>query len=178
MVALVHGFVYVHHIFESYVVVLPHLLILEEIFSYFSIQFLDALVQFLLLVGHFLHLLAHLRDLPLDLGVLVASDPSDGVFLYFLDVIDALQNIGDVVYSSFLNFQLLHCHIEVNSSIVAAFDEVDELFGENGEGVILATSSALFLFFAGFTYLLFFLFLAGVVFFELGQVLFMLFLTH
>ena len=77
MVALVHGFVYVHHIFESYVVVLPHLLILEEIFSYFSIQFLDALVQFLLLVGHFLHLLAHLRDLPLDLGVLVASDPSD-----------------------------------------------------------------------------------------------------
>lgn len=90
MVTLVHGFVYVHHILKSYVVVLPHLLVLKEIFSYFSIQFLDALIKFLLLVGHFLHLLAHLRYLSLDLGVLVASDPTDGVFLYFLDVIDAL----------------------------------------------------------------------------------------
>ena len=158
--------------------VLPHLLVLEEVFSYFSIQFLDAFVQFLLFIGHFLHLLAHFRDFPLDFGVLVASDPADGVFLYFLDVIDALQNIGDIVDSSFLDFQLLYCHVEVDGGVVAAFDEVDEFFGEDGEGVILATSSAFFLLFAVPAHLLVFFLVAGVVFFELGKVLFRLFLTH
>ena len=110
-VSLVHCSVDIHHIFISNVVELPHLLILKEIFADFSIKFLNTLIKSFLLFTHIIHLLSHFWNLPFDFWVLVASNPPDCIFLSFLNIIYSFKDIGNIIDSPFLNFQLFNCYV-------------------------------------------------------------------
>jgi hypothetical protein len=49
----------------------------------------------------------------------------------FLDVADALEDVGDVVDSSFLHVEFIDGVVEVDGGLFACFYEFDEFFGED-----------------------------------------------
>jgi hypothetical protein len=85
--------------------------------------------------------------------------------LNFLDIADSLQYIGDIINPSLLNLQDIHCNIEIDGHILAIFDEIYKLFGEDRKAIVLPASSAFFIssaviakFFLFFRFDVFFLF--------------------
>lgn len=109
---------------------LPHLLVVQELTPDLAVQLLYLGVEGLLLFVHALESGLELDDFSLYFRVLIASDPLDGVLLYFLDITDALEYVGDVVNASFLYLEEVYCDVEVNGHIFAVFDEIDKLLGE------------------------------------------------
>lgn len=59
--------------------------------------------------------------------------------MQFLDVIDALQDIGDVINSPFLYSQLVDSVVKIDGAILALFDEFYEFFCEDREAVVLSS---------------------------------------
>lgn len=112
-------------------------LVLEELLSYLSVEGRKLLVKSFLFLVQIVNFLAHLDDFSLHFRVLPAPDPLDGIFVQFFDIIDAFQDIGDVINSSLLDAQLLNGHVEVDSAVVGMFDELDKLLGEDGEAIVL-----------------------------------------
>ena len=85
------------------VVILPQLLTIEVLLLYLSIYACDVQIDPLLFRVQLLQLLAHVHDLSLDLRVFVAADPLNRVFLQFLNIIDALEHVGDIVDTPLLH---------------------------------------------------------------------------
>lgn len=102
-VVFVHGFADIEAILMGNVVILPQFLTVKVLLLNLSIDACDIEIDPLLFRIQFLQFLAHVHNLPLDLRVFVAANPLYGVFLQFLNIIDALEHIGDVV-----NPPLLH----------------------------------------------------------------------
>ena len=60
------------------------------------------------------------------------------LFESYYDV-DALEHVGNVVNPPFLDFELLHCLVQVNAHLRSLDQELYELFGEFHQTVLLAT---------------------------------------
>lgn len=114
-----------------------HLLVLQELLLDLSVEAVDLCVQPLLLATQILDFAPHFEDVPFQLGVLLRPDPLDGIFVQFLDVIDSLEHVGDVVDPAFLDAQFLDGDVEVDGAVVGSLDEFDELLSEDGETVVL-----------------------------------------
>lgn len=67
------------------------------------------------------------------------GDPLDMVLFESYYDVDALEDVGDVVNPPFLDFELLHCLIQVNAHLRSLDQELYELFGEFHQTVLLAT---------------------------------------
>ena len=130
MIGFVHGLADVETVFVGDVMILSELLVFQEIGFDLFVEVFDALVEAFLLFSNFVIFSFELIDVFLDLGGLVASDPLDGIFLKFLYVIDAFEDVGDVINSSFLYFKFVDSFVKVDSVVLALLDEFDELFGE------------------------------------------------
>lgn len=154
-----------------------------DIFHDFPEVVFDQVVEVLLLLSLRLQFLRHQEDLIVDLCVLIsagldfgievgdflgdvlvhgAADPPHLVLVDFLDIPDALQDVGDVVDPAFLHAQLPGCFVDVKHEIVLAFDEPNEALGQQRQRVL---ALSLLLFLALFLLphcLLFFLSLGGV----------------
>jgi hypothetical protein len=140
---LVHGLVDLAEVVVGDVVVLPHLLIVQELFADLGVELVDLGVETLLLLAHAVQPHLQVADFPLDFRVFGAADPLDGVLLYFFNVADALQHVGDVVDASFLHLEDVHRHVEVDRHVLAVFNQFDEFFSEDGKTVILPSAGAL-----------------------------------
>ena len=57
------------------------------------------------------------------------SDPLYMIFLKAFDEIDSFKHICDIVDSSLLHLQILHCDIEVELSVFGTFQKADEFLG-------------------------------------------------
>ncbi len=64
------------------------------------------------------------------LGILIAANPFNCIFLYFFDIADSLQNVSNIINSSLLNFKNVNCCVQINGHIFAIFDEIDEFLGQ------------------------------------------------
>ena len=82
----------------------------------------------------------HLFQLSLNFDLIGGrANPSDMVLLVPLNKIDSFQDIGDVIYPSFLHIQNFHRVVEVKALLVSCHQEIDEFFGQLNEAVLLAT---------------------------------------
>ena len=136
-IGLAHRLADVDAILVGDVVIFLKFFVLEELLPYLSVEGRKLLVKFFLFLAQIVNLLPHLDDFPLHFRVLPAADPLDGIFVQFFDIIDAFQDIGDVINSSLLYAQLLDGHVEVDSAVVGMFDELNKLLGEDGETIVL-----------------------------------------
>ena len=111
---------------------LPHLLVVQELPADLAVELLYFGVERPLLLVHAVEPGLELNDFSLYFWVLIASDPLDGVLLYFFDIADALEDVGDVVDAPFLHLEEVDCDVEVDGHVFAVFDEIDKLLGEDG----------------------------------------------
>jgi len=125
------------------VVILSKCLIIQKLLLDLSINISDFLVDSSFFSWQLLDFLPHFEDLPLHLGVLVSSYPLYRVLLHFLDVIDTLKNISNIVDSTLLNTQHIHCLIKIDGRIFAVFDQFNEFFGEDRQRVVLPTTTCI-----------------------------------
>ena len=88
---------------EGDVVVRFTVLVLQELLSDLTVETGYLLVKTLLLRIKLIDLSAHVHNLSLHFRVLLASHPPYGVLMQLLDVIDALEYIGNVVNAPLLN---------------------------------------------------------------------------
>jgi len=74
-----------------------------------------------------------------------AANPLHFVLVYLLYVANTLEDVGDVVYPTFLHSEFLGGLVDVKYEILFAFDEFGESFGEYGEGVFSLGGPFLFI---------------------------------
>ena len=65
--------------------------------------------------------------------------PLDIVLGLFFDEMDALQDIGNIVDPSLLNFQLRGSNVQVQDTIWGFLHEKNKLFGQKTQGIVIAT---------------------------------------
>jgi hypothetical protein len=126
-----------HAVLVSDVVEGLKLFIVEELLLDLSVDGSDFCIEFLFLAGEFVEFATHFKDVLLDFRVLLPSDPLYGILLQLFDIIDPLQDVGDVVNPPLLDAQLIHSHVQVDRAVLTLFNQLDELLGENRETVVL-----------------------------------------
>jgi len=58
------------------------------------------------------------------------AGPTNLVFLVLSNQANALEYVSDVIDSSLLDFESLHCLVEIYALLRGIFDELDELLGQ------------------------------------------------
>lgn len=107
-IVFIHGLADIDTILMGDVVILAELFAIEVLLLNLGIDASDIEIDPFLFTVQLLQFLTHVHDLSLDLRVFVTADPFYRVFLLFLHIINALEDVGDVVDASFLYAQQVY----------------------------------------------------------------------
>lgn len=111
--------------------ILPQLLSVQVLLLDLRIDAGNIVINLPLLRLQLLQLATHVHYLPLDLRILIATHPLDRILLQFLDIVNPLEDVRDIVDATLLDSEQLDGLVEIDGAILAALDKLDELLGED-----------------------------------------------
>ena len=106
------------------------LIFFKKILFDLSIVVCQLPVQTYFFLLHLFELSFHVGNLTLYLRVFISSNPFYRILMHFLNIINPLEHVCDIVYTPFLYSQLCDCFIQIYSAVITVFYEFDELFGK------------------------------------------------